>query len=190
MAERRTRGKPSKVDSLPDHIKTYLHELLRGGHTQSEILNLVNHAIEQAGLEEHDKLSRSGLNRYASRMETIGGEIREMREMTEVWVAKLGSKPTGEATQLLLEILKSAHFKLLMKTAEDPDEVLDPKTLGNLALSIGRLEKAAMLSTQREQELRKAFAEDAANAAEKVAKSAGLTKEAVGQLKREILGIA
>ncbi|GGA95851.1 DUF3486 family protein [Agarivorans gilvus] len=189
MAERKTRGKPSKVDSLPDHIKDYLHELLRSGSTQAEILTLVNTAIDQAGLPDDDKLSRSGLNRYASRMETIGGEIREMREMTEVWVAKLGSKPTGEATQLLLEILKSAHFKLLMKTAEDPDEVLDPKTLSNLALSIGRLEKAAMLSTQREKELRKAFAEEAASAAENAATEAGLTKAGVAQIKQQILGI-
>ena len=188
--DRKTRGKPSKIDGLPDAIKARLHELLRGSLPQSEILSIVNGLIDDAGLAKSDKLSKSGLNRYASKMETLGQQIRETREVADAWVARLGTKPTGEVSQLLIELLRTAHFKLLMKTAEDPDEVLDPETLGDLALSIGRLEKASMLSTQREKELRKAFAEEAASEAETAAKAAGLTAEGAKLIKQQILGIA
>jgi hypothetical protein len=57
-------------------------------------------------------------------------------------------------------------------------------------LAVQRLESAAMASHKREKEIRTAFAAEAANAAEKVAKTAGLTRDAVALLKREILGIA
>ncbi len=190
MSDKVTRGKQSKIDQLPEPVRDYLHEMLRSGASQSDILEKINAAIIEAGLDDDDKLSRSGLSRYACKMEKLGSQIRETREVAEAWIARLGTKPTGEVTQLLIELLRTAHFKLLMKTAEDPDEVLDPETLGDLALSIGRLEKAAMLGTQREKELRKAFAEEAATQAETAARAAGLTKAGAQAIKNQILGIA
>ncbi|MGL5665720.1 MAG: phage protein Gp27 family protein, partial [Shewanella sp.] len=59
-----------------------------------------------------------------------------------------------------------------------------------LALVVQRIEAAAMSSLKVEKEIRSAFAVEAADKAEKVAKKAGLTKDAVELLKREILGIA
>jgi hypothetical protein len=190
MSQVKKRGKASKIDLLPEKLKTELDALLRDkSHTQGDILAAINELIEQAGLAEQ-KISKSGLSRYSVEMETVGKEIRAMRESTEMWVAQFGAKPTGETTQLLLEMLKTQHFKLLMEANSDPDKLLDAKTINSLALALNRLENAAMLNMKREKEVRKAFAEELAEEVDSTAKQAGLTKEGANLIKQQILGLA
>lgn len=190
MNDRKKRGKRSKVDLLPSPIKAKLDELLRDNkHSQVEILELVNLLIEDAGLSEAQKLSAAGVNRYATQMETVGHDIRQAREMAEIWVAKLGTKPTGDVSQLLMEMLRTQSFRLLVKANENPDDVLDPKTIGELALGIQRIEKAAMLNMQKEKEIKKAFADEITEAIDKSAAQAGLTSEGASLIKKEILGL-
>lgn len=190
MVERRKRGKVSKIDLLPNDIKAKLDELLRDGKMkQKDILQAVNKLIEDAGLTESDKLSQSGVNRYSTQMESIGADIRQAREMSEIWVAKLGSKPTGEVSQLLMEMLRSQFFKLMIKANDNPDDVLDPKTIGNLALSIQRLEKAAMINLEKEKQIKKNYAEEIAEQLDENASQIGLTSEGAAKIKADILGI-
>lgn len=191
MADRKTRGKRSKVDLLPTAIKAELDLLLRDNKmTQVEILSIVNDLIDEAGLSADNKLSPAGVNRYASKMETIGADIKAAREMSEMWVAKLGTKPTGDVSQLLMEMLRTQSFRLLVKANEKPDDVLDPKTIGELALGIQRIEKASILNLEREKQIKKAFADEAADAIDKSAAQAGLTSEGASLIKKEILGLA
>jgi len=187
MTTRKKRGKPSKIDLLPDTIKTELNALLRDGKlTQKAIVAKVNQLIAESGLDDSIKVSASGVNRYSTQMETIGHDIRQAREMAELWVAKLGNKPTGEVSQLLMEMLRTQSFKLLVKANDDPNEVLDPKTIGELALSIQRLERAALLSIEKEKQIRQAFAEEAANAVtEELRGEDGMSE----QLEAKITGI-
>lgn len=183
------RGRRSKIDLLPEEIKAELNAMLRDGRLQQqEILDLVNAQIEEAGLTEKAKLSRSGLNRYATRMEEVGAKIRQAREVAEVWTAKLGDAPTSEVGKLLQEVVRTMAFETGMAMSES-EEPVPPKALSQLALAIQRVEQAAMASHKREKEIRQAFAEEAANAAEEVAKSQGLTREGVKAIKAQILGI-
>jgi hypothetical protein len=191
MTKRKTRGKRSKVDLLPSAIKTKLDLLLRDNKmTQIEILAIVNALIDEAGLTDDKKLSPAGVNRYASKMETVGQEIRNMRESTEMWVAQFGSKPTGETTQLLLEMLKTQHFNLLREATIDPDKCLDAKTINSLALALNRLENAAMLNLKREKEIRKAFADEAAAKISETAKNIGVSAEGAEAFKNVLLELA
>ncbi|MCK8043935.1 DUF3486 family protein [Shewanella sp. 1CM18E] len=187
-ADTPTRGRRSKVDLLPDDIRKTLDSGLRDGSiTQMELLDEINALINAAGLPEEQQLSRAGLNRYATKMEAVGKSLREMREITQVWTAELGDKPTGEVTKLILEMARSQLFKALLN---EDGEAADVGMIKDAMLAVQRLESAAMASHKREKEIRKLFAEEAANTAEKVAKSAGLTADAVSLLKKEILGIA
>lgn len=191
-----TRGRGSKIEQLPDEVKAFLDAMLRDRqYSQQEILDEVNKQIEQLGLPADDKLSRSGLNRYATRMEAIGKRMRETNAVADAWVQRLGDKPTGQVGNLLIQMTRSMAFDLALaaqdQVNEDGEE--EPVSLGmlkDLALTIQRLEKASMDSLNREKEIRKAFAEEAANKAESVAKQAGLTAQAVQTIKNEILGIA
>ncbi|MCD2528288.1 DUF3486 family protein [Providencia huaxiensis] len=190
MIDKKTRGRPSKIDLLPEAIRDQLHALLRDKrHTQEDIRAAVNELIDDAGLPDDLKISRTGLNRYASRMETLGAKIREGREIADVWVSRLGSAPTSDIGKLLQEFVKSLAFETTMSLSEKED-VVEPKALAQLALVAARIEQAAMMSTKREKEIRAAFAAEAATEAEKLVKQAGLTQEAAANIKQFILGIA
>jgi Bacteriophage Mu, Gp27 len=189
MKDRKKRGKPSKIDLLPSAIKSKLDELLRNNKMQQkDILKEVNLLIADAGLDK-SKLSASGLCRYSTQFETAGAEIRAMRETTEMWINKFGSMPTGDVTQLLMEMLRSQYFKLMMKANEKPEEVLDAKTIGNLALSIQRLERAALLSIEKEKEIKKAYAEEIGKNIDKTAQARGLTKDEAQFWREQVLGV-
>lgn len=188
-------SRKSKVNLLPQVIRDQLHAFIRSGDMhQTDIREAINQMIEEAGLPEDAKLSRTGLNRYAQKFEGVGERIRQSREVAEVWISKLGQAPTSDVGKLLQEFVRTMAFetsmKLMDEAAEDGAEPISPKALGQLALVVQRIEAASMSSLKVEKEIRSAFAVEAANTAEKVAKTAGLTKEAVELLKREILGIA
>lgn len=182
-----TRGRRSNVHLLPDSVKAELDKLLRDGRmTQQDILAQVNELAEAAGAKG---LSRSGLNRYSTKMEQMGSRIREAREVSDAWVAKLGTEPSGDVSQLLIEMVRTLAFDSVLQHAES-GEPLEPKLIKELSIGIEKLEKAAETSQKREIELRKQFAEQAADAAETAAKAAGMTKAGAEAIKREILGIA
>ena len=86
MTDKNTRGRASKVDLLPPNIKTQLAMMLRDKQfSQAQILEEINDLIRDCGLDESYQLSRTGLNRYANRMEKVGARIRQSREVAEVW---------------------------------------------------------------------------------------------------------
>ncbi|EMP7137181.1 hypothetical protein B7L73_12620 [Serratia marcescens] len=185
-----TRGRPSKIDLLPESIRDALHQMLRDKrHTQEEIREAINTLIDQHELPDDMQLSRTGLNRYASRMEAIGSKIRASREMAEIWAAKLGSAPTSDVGKLLMEFVKTLAFETSMALAET-EKTVEPKALGQLALVAQRIEAAQMVSHKREKEIRQAFAEEAAATAEKIVSQAGLSADKAADIKRQILGIA
>ncbi|ELC3908064.1 DUF3486 family protein [Escherichia coli] len=188
--QRPTRGRLSKVDLLPDSIREQLHQMLREKrHTQEEIREAINTLIDEHNLPEEMQLSRTGLNRYAIRMEKVGAKIRASREMAEVWAAKLGSAPTSDVGKLLMEFVKTLAFETSMSMAED-DKPVAPKALGQLALVAQRLEAAAMTSHKREKAIRDAFAQEMAEKTEELVRTGGLSGGAADTIKREILGIS
>ncbi|EFI8887670.1 DUF3486 family protein [Escherichia coli] len=188
--QRPTRGRLSKVDLLPDSIREQLHQMLREKrHTQEEIREAINALIDEHNLPEEMQLSRTGLNRYAIRMEKVGGKIRASREMAEVWAAKLGSAPTSDVGKLLMEFVKTLAFETSMSMAED-DKPVAPKALGQLALVAQRLEAAAMTSHKREKAIRDAFAQEMAEKTEELVRTGGLSGGAADTIKRDILGIS
>ena len=188
--QRPTRGRLSKVDLLPDSIREQLHQMLREKrHTQEEIREAINALIDEHNLPEEMQLSRTGLNRYAIRMEKVGAKIRASREMAEVWAAKLGSAPTSDVGKLLMEFVKTLAFETSMSMAED-DKPVAPKALGQLALVAQRLEAAAMTSHKREKAIRDAFAQEMSEKTEELVRTGGLSGGAADTIKREILGIS
>ncbi|MGO3566693.1 MAG: DUF3486 family protein [Serratia grimesii] len=188
--EKPTRGRPSKIDLLPEGIRDALHGMLRDKrHTQEQIREAINELIDQHELPDDMQLSRTGLNRYASRMEAIGSKIRASREMAEIWAAKLGTAPTSDVGKLLMEFVKTLAFETSMSLAEKEGTV-EPKALGQLALVAQRIEAAQMVSHKREKEIRQAFAEEIAATTEKIVSQAGLSADKAADIKRQILGIA
>ncbi|MDK2598649.1 DUF3486 family protein [Pseudoalteromonas obscura] len=193
MSDKAHRGKPSKIDMLPEHIKSTIDEMLRdAGNSQADILFAVNQLILDAGLPEEATISRSGLSRHAQKTEAIAKHLRETRAASEALVAELGDKPMGDTTKLIVEMARTQLFQLFQRQMLEPDsaENIDLDMLKDAMLAAQRLESTAMKAHQREKDIRKAFAEEAAAAAEESAIQAGLTAEGAQQIKNQILGIA
>lgn len=191
MDDKPTRGRANKVDLLPENIRSQLHEMLRDKrNNQQDIREAINALIDEHNLPDDLKLSRSGLNRYATKIEAVGTHLRDMREMTTALTAQLGDKPQGETTKIILELARSQLFKAMMKQVEDPEAEVDIGFLKEAMLSAQRLESTAMASHKREKEIRQAFAEEVAAKAEQIVTQAGLTRETAEHIRREILGIA
>ncbi|WP_154124179.1 DUF3486 family protein [Grimontia hollisae] len=191
MAEKaHTKNRISKVDQLPDDIKTQLNILLREGKMpQTEIREQINQLIDEFGLPEDQKLSRNGLSRYSQSFHKGMARYQQAQQLTKQWVQQFGEMPQTDISRSLIEIGKSQIFEIQMNALE-ADKPLDPKTLSALALSIKRLQEAQTGSVKLEKEIRKQAMEDAANVAESAAKAAGMTAAGVQAIKNEILGIA
>lgn len=192
---KRAKNRKSKVDLLPEDIRTSIGALIRSGNMlQKDILAAVNEMIDEAGLPEDAKISRTSFNRYAQRMENRGARIREAREVAEVWTTKLGDAPVSEVGKLLQEFVRTMAFETSMHMMDEADkegaEPIPPKALGQLALVVQRIESAAMTSQKVEKEIRKTFAEQAASEVEAVVKKAGISADTAADIKKHILGIA
>lgn len=188
MSEKTTRGRASKVDLLPPNIKTQLAMMLRDKQfSQAEILQEINDLIRDCGLPDEMQLSKTGLNRYANRMEQMASKIRNAREIAEIWTKQFGEAPQSDIGKLLMEIVKNLAFETSIGMSE---QGTDPKSLALLASAVQRLESAESLSHKREQAIRKEMAQLAADTAEKVVVQAGLSAETVRTIKEQILGIA
>jgi hypothetical protein len=192
MEKKTTRGRASKVDLLPENVRKTLNQMLRDkAIPQAQILDEINVLIKDAGLPEDMQLSRSGLNRYATSVESVGHNLRQMREMTSALTAELGDKPMGETTKLILEMARSQLFKAMMKQIEDPEAAVDIDLLKNAMLAAQRLESTAMSSHKREKEIRQAFAEEAANAVgDELRGQDGMSEELEQKIRNVLLGKA
>lgn len=188
--DKRTRGRTSKVDLLPDDIRAQLSMMLRDKqYPQTEILALINGLISDAGLSEEYQLSRTGLNRYASRMEEVGAKIRASREVAKVWTQQLGEAPESDIGKLLLEFVKTMAFETSMSMSETGEPV-SPKVLGQLARVVGEVERAHSVNYKREQAIREDVINAAAKAVEKAGKAAGVGMENVAEMVKAVYGIS
>lgn len=183
-----TRGRASKVDLLPPNIKTQLAMMLRDKqYSQAEILQEINDLIADCGLPESMQLSKTGLNRYASRMEKFGAKIRQSREIAQVWAKQLGETPQTDIGRLLMEAVKTMAFELTLNA--DEKGIKDPKFLNQLALISQRIEQAESLSFKREQAIRQETIKRAAEAVEEAAKETGASMEDVTKMVKAIYGL-
>lgn len=189
MTDKTTRGRASKVDLLPPDIKARLAMMLRDKtFSQAEILDEINDLIRDCGLPQQMCLSKTGLNRYASRMEKLGAKIRASREMAEVWSKQLGEAPESDVGKLLLEFVKTLAFETSMAMSESGQEI-SPKVLGQLALVAQRVEAAQSVNYKREKEIRKDVIEQAAKAVEEAGKQTGAKMEDVAKMVKAVYGI-
>lgn len=185
-------GRAPTIALLPPDIKERLQDLLRDPRiSQSEVAARINALLEEAG--EDVRVSKSGVNRYKLRMEEAGQRLRESREVAEMWIGKLGAAPQGQVGHLVNEILRTLAFdvSLIMQRGEI-DETTAPMVAGmlkDMALAMQRLERAASENVRREDEIRRQERERAADLATGAARKAGLSEDAITEI-RTVLGIS
>ncbi len=184
----------STIDRLPVELKEQLQAWLRDTTiTQAEATRLINEQLKAHGHD--DEVSKSAVNRYSMRMEQVGKRLRQSREVSEMWIAKLGAAPQGKTGQLINEMLRVISFEMTDKLLDeidsgDPDKmpgIID--MLKDLSLTTQRLEQAANLNHKRDTEIREQAKQEAADVADAALKEQGATKETRQSIMDEIMGI-
>lgn len=179
-----------RIQQMPPEIKARIDEMLRGGSSQKAILERLQPDFESSGTPP---ISRSGLNRYATRMEAAGRRIREAREVAAVWVAKVGETQTSNVGAYTLEVLRTLVCDLALKVQESDE--LDVEQLREIALTLQRIERASKLNADRERAVRREVAELAAAAAAEAAEAETektghvLPPEALRAIREQVYGI-
>ncbi len=191
MSQSHTKNRLSKIDTLPDDIKARLNILIREKQmSQEKIRSEVNQLIIDAGVDDDPEyIKRNAMSRYTMTFHKSMERYQRAQELTNQWVTQFGEMPQTDIARALIEIGKSQVFDFQMKALEE-DQTIDPKTMGQLALAIKRLQEAQSGSVKLEKEIRKAALDDAAKEAEKVAKRLGLTTEGAQIIRNEILGLS
>lgn len=185
-------GRPSSVKLLPPDIKARLDEWIRDeAVTQSEAAERVNELLAEL-YPDHPPLSKSAVNRYDLSMREVGAKIQQARQISEVWIAKLGSAPGGRTGHLITEMIRTLVFEIMQRLQQDeldgdsmPDVIEQVKSL---ALTAARVERAAAISVKRERELKLQAAEELVERTRKEGGGA-VTPERLQQIAREVYGV-
>lgn len=186
-------GSPSSIHRLPPAVKESLDEDLRHpGTTQREATARANDRLAAEGAAP---ISKSSVNRYALRMESVGQRVRQSREVADAWIGRLGSLPGGQVGHLTTEIVRTLAFEVGMKLQDgelDQDSLpglLD--ALRSLSLTLQRLERSSEISERRARQLRREAAEELAREVEERQRAAPrqrLTGEDIRRIGTELYG--
>ncbi|WP_418114584.1 DUF3486 family protein [Vibrio scophthalmi] len=191
MTKNHTKSRLSKIDQLPDELKTQLNILLRERTmSQEQIRALINEEIDKQGVsEDSEYIKRNAMSRYAQSFRKGMERYDQAQQMTKQWVQQFGEMPQTDIARALIEIGKSQVFEFQMQAIEE-NETLDPKAMGQLALAIKRLQEAQTGSVKLEQQIRKQVLEEAADKAETKAKQQGMSADGAKAIRESILGLS
>lgn len=176
----------SKVSKLPSRLRTAIDSAIVKGATYDEVAETVEGWVRTGKLNKDDAPSRAGIARYGKHALARFEQLDLVREQARQVVAKAeeyGMVLDEAATNLVLNEIMSVFMQ------RDPGEPMKPGDLARIAAGLGKLQSS---SAQREK-VKGELEKRAATAAKKVtatAKKAGLSKEAIAQIERDVLGIA
>jgi len=180
---------PSKISQLPQDLRDELIDRIReSGHSDYDGHHrwLVAQ-IKERGIELDEPISRSAIARLGKRQKSISVRMQEIRAMEK----EFASDPvhTNRTTNAMLQML--AYTKT--RDAYNGTIEMDEDMLNSMALTIGRLEKAAAINEDRERDIRederRRAREEAAEKAGDVAAQAGVSPETVERIRRDVLGM-
>jgi len=180
---------PSKISQLPQDLRDELIDRIRdSGHSDYD----GHHAwllvqIKERGLELDEPISRSAIARLGKRQKSISARMQEIRAVEK----EFANDPvhTNRTTNAMLQMLAFAKTRDAYNGTIEMDEDM----LNSMALTIGRLEKAAAINEDRERDIREdernLAREEAAAAVKDSATKAGVSPETIEMIRRDVLGM-
>lgn len=174
----------SKVEQLPKAIKQWLDaQLVDGSFAGYELLEQeVNARLRDAGATF--TIGKSSIHRYGSGFED---KLKSLKLVSEQAKAMIDGSPDEEdaVSQALIRMTQEKLFNVVLDLQVDPEKL----NLASVTRAIADLSRASITNKKYAVEV-KTRAQTAAEAISQVVKKAGLSGEAIDQIRREILGIA
>jgi len=185
--------KGTKADLLPEDIRAYFHQLIQSKkYTCEQIAEMVNQELANyTGESDVEQISKNLVWREAKKMEEVAQDIQRCNEYSKAMADKLNLASLGEQGVLLQSMLMSAMFKTTahaMSKATD-DEPIDPETLGDLVLSIQRLQRSVSNSATLRKQIKEELLAEQKAKLEAMDSKGGVTADTKAAI-REALGIS
>jgi hypothetical protein len=184
--------KGTKIELLPEDIRALLHRLIDSKrYTSQDIADMVNTELANyAGNSDVEQISKNLVWREAKKMEEVANDMRRCQDYATAMADKLDLSSLGEQGMLLQSMLMSAMFKTTahaMSKATD-DAPVDIETLGDLVLSIQRLQRTANSSAVLKKQLKDELLAEQKAKLDTLGGKGGVTAETQAAI-REALGI-
>ncbi|MDO8769544.1 MAG: DUF3486 family protein [Burkholderiaceae bacterium] len=168
----------SKVHALPKAVKQWLDTaLVEGNFAGYEGLA---EELKERGFD----VSKTSVHRYGQAFEE---RLATLRLVTEQAKAVVEASPDDDdaVNQALIRVTQEKLFTVMMDLKIDPKQV----DIAKITRSIADLSRSSTASKEYANKV-KLRAKEAAKDIAAVAKKAGLTDEAVNEIKKRILGVA
>ena len=184
----------NKIERLPEHVRENLREMLgTKQYTCQQIADAINDELANISGEQTDveSIDDNTVWREKKRIEQISHDIKQSQAYVEALSKQCDLSSIGDTGRVLMNLLQSAAFKTTsnLMSQEDP---IDPETLGDLVLSISRLQRSANYNADLEKQIaekaRKQALAEAQEQAESAAKTAGLSSGNIDLIRRAIAG--
>lgn len=180
------RKRLSTIDLLPADVRAELNTAIEEGRLRvDDLWALVR--------EKGGDVSRSAVARYKVREEQHMAAFRKSQQMAEYFAREREKDPTGPASQLNNEIVKSLMFQRLMAMSPKDAEKASSKDLAQLANAVRAAAATDKITLERENMIAKRAVEKERRqqeaALKKAEKKGDLNKEAA-EAARRILGFA
>ncbi len=170
---------------LSDEQRAQLNAIIgKGGST---LHDLMAYCEETFGVE----ISQTAMHRHRTKIEADAKALRETRMIVEALGKELGESSTlGEQGRLLVEMVRALAFDMLRKVREEGD-TLSPKDIAMLGKGFAELGRALRFDQDHEIKIREQVAieerEKAATAVGDAGKKAGLSDEAIEEMRRRVM---
>ncbi|MDE2473221.1 MAG: DUF3486 family protein, partial [Bradyrhizobium sp.] len=129
--------------------------------------------------------SRSALGRYKLHFDELAQDMRETREIADIWAQKFGDVPDSDIGKVVLEILRTLSYRVGADMMSGEGD-LNAKAVAQLAKAMQYIEDAGRLSLAREQKVRQAALEEASKRVGEAAKARGLSDDAIAEIRARI----
>lgn len=171
----------SSVVRLAAPVKAAIDKALKGGELSlDEILDWLRGQYPETRLP-----SRSALGRYKQRFDEAVADMRETREIADIWAQKFGAMPDSDIGKVVLEILRTLSYRVGADMMSGEGD-LNAKAVAQLAKAMQYIEDAGRLSLAREEKVRAAALEEASKRAGEAGKARGLSEEAIAEIRSRI----
>ncbi len=174
-------GRKSSVVRAAAPIKVAIDQAVKEGHLSIDELR----AYLLAQYPDADIPSRSAIGRYRKNWEEVARDLREAREIADVYAQKMGDKQS-DIGKVTLELLGTLNYRVSQAMIRS-NESIDTKALATLARAQQYIEDAGRMSLDREARVQKAALAAASKRMEKAAKKAGAGADTIDAMRHAIM---
>lgn len=194
--EQRGRGRLSSIDTLPEEAGDIVvwasQEMAARDRTLTDIYAEFKQKLIALQGEQglaFDIPAFSSFHRYSVRQAVLARRLEEAREISSNLSARLDGVANEDLTIMVVESLKTLVFEIINDRGDSgvkPKEVMEMARAIQSLVATSRLSNAQRAAFQAELEAR---TDEAIDKAATAAKEAGVSADAIAQMRREFLGV-